>query len=184
MRIVAHVKPLVAHLTRIPKDENLKLQYWVIDGLPKVGGKRQRKFFRTKDAAERALATIKTKLRKEGEKALLIPDTVRIEAMECCALLAPYNVSLKDATGFYIAHHQAILRSCTVEAVVAEYLKVQRFKGRSERHIADLKYRLGVFKDTFGAQTIGTLSVSEVESWLHGLGQAPKSLNNFHAAVS
>src|SRR5262245_42047505 len=184
MRIVAHVKPLVAHLTRIPKDENLKLQYWVIDGLPKVGGKRQRKFFRTRDAAERTLATIRTKLRKEGEKALLIPDAVRIEAMECCALLAPYGVGLKDAASFYIAHHQATLRSCTVEAAVAEYLRSQRLKGRSERHIADLKYRLGVFKDQFGTRTINTLSVHEVESWLHGLGQAPKSLNNFHTAVS
>ena len=184
MRTVAHVKSLVAHLTRIPKDENLPLGYWVIDGLPKVAGKRQRKFFRTRDAAERALATIKTKLRKEGEKALLISDAVRIEAMECCALLAPYNVSLKDATGFYIAHHQAIRASCTVEAAVAEYLKMQRLKRRSERHIADLRYRLGVFKDKFGTRAIGTLSVHEVEGWLHGLGQAPKSLNNFHTAAS
>ena len=184
MRTVAHVKPLVAHLTRIPKDENLPLGYWVIDGLPKVGGKRRRKFFRTKEAALQALALIKAKLRKEGEKALLLPDAVRIEATECCALLAPYGIGLKDATGFYIAHHQAIHASCTVEAAVAEYLKMQRLKGRSERHIDDLKYRLGVFKHTFGAQKIGTLSVHEVENWLHGLGQAPKSLNNFHKAAS
>jgi integrase len=178
------VKPLVAHLARIPKDENLPFQYWVIDGLPKVGGKRRRKFFRTKDAALHALATIKVKLRKEGEKALLLPDTVRVEALEGCALLAPYNVGLKEAVGFYIAHHQAIRGSSTVEDAVTEYLKIQRLKNRSKRHIEDLKYRLGVFKDKFGARTISTLSVGEVEDWLHGLGQAPTSLNNFHIKAS
>jgi hypothetical protein len=81
--MVTHVKPLNAHIVRIPTDESLPLQYWAIDGLPRVNGKRQRKFFRTKDAADRELATVKKKLRKEGEKALLIPDGLRIEALDC-----------------------------------------------------------------------------------------------------
>ena len=107
MRIVTHVKPLVAHIVRVPTDESLPLQYWAIDGLPRVNGKRQRKFFRTKDAAERELATVKKKLRKEGEKALLIPDGLRIEALDCRDRLKPYNASLKDAVSFFISHHEA-----------------------------------------------------------------------------
>src|SRR5271165_5740522 len=134
MRMVTHVKPLVAHIVRIPTDESLPLQYWAIDGLPQVDGKRQRKFFRTKDAAERELATVKKKLRKEGEKALLIPDRLRIEALDCRDRLKPY--------------------------------------------------RLGSFNATFGPRLISELSVHEVEKWLHGLEQSPKSLNNFHTAVS
>jgi hypothetical protein len=81
MCIVAKMEPLVAHLVRIPKDETLPLQ-WAIDGLPRLNGKRQRKFFRTKDAAERALASVNVKFRKEGEKALLIADNLRIEAVD------------------------------------------------------------------------------------------------------
>ena len=184
MRTVAHVKPLVAHLTRIPKDENLPLGYWVIDGLPKVGGKRRRKFFRTKDAALRALAAIKTKLRKEGEKALLIPDAVRIEAMACCALLEPYNASLTDAVRFFVAHKHAAQRSCTVGAAIDEYLELQRRNQRSARHVADLKYRLRTFKDSFGEKLMSALSVHELEEWLHGLGLSPKSINNYHTAAS
>jgi integrase len=180
----AHVRPLVAHIVRIPKDDSLPVQHWAIDGLPRVNGKRQRKFYRTKEAAERELATTKKKLRKEGEKALLISDALRIEAIECSERLKPYNISLKDVVTFYMAHHQAASKSCTVEVAVTEYLKNQELKRRSERHIADLHYRLGVFKDRFGTGSIGTLSVQEVEAWLHGLKQAPKSLNNFHTAVS
>jgi integrase len=178
------VRPLVAHVVRVPKDESLPIQYWAIDGLPRVDGKRQRKFFRTKEAAERELSTIKQKLRKEGERALRIPDTLRIEAIECSERLRPYNISLKDAVGFYIAHYEAALKSCTVEAAGGEYLKNQALKRRSKRHIADLNYRLGVFKESFATRVVSTLSVHEVEAWLHGLGQAPKSLNNFHTALS
>jgi integrase len=188
VRIVPQVRPLVAHIVRIPKDESLPVQHWAIDGLPRVlvNGrlKRQRKFFRTKEDAERELATTKKKLRKEGEKALLISDALRIEAIEAAELLKPLGVSLKEAVSFYVAHHQAASKSCTVEAAVTEYLKNQELKRRSERHIADLNYRLGVFKETFGTRLIRTLSVQEVEDWLHRLGQAPKSLNNFHTAVS
>jgi integrase len=162
----------------------LPIQHWAIDGLPRAGGKRQRKFYRTKEDAERELAAIKKKLRKEGEKALLIPDALRIEAIEAAELLKPLGASLRDAAKLYISQHQARAKSCTVEAAVKEYLKNQELKRRSQRHIADLNYRLGVFKTKFGPRTIATLSVHEVEAWLHGLGQAPRSLNNFHTAVS
>jgi integrase len=181
----AHVRPLVAHIVRIPKDESLPVQYWAIDGLPRAGGKnRPRKFYRIKEDAERELGVIKKKLRKEGEKALLISDALRIEAIECGELLKSFNVSLKDAVSFYVAHHQAAAKSCTVEAAVSEYLKNQELKRRSKRHIADLNYRLGAFKKKFGPRLVATLSVHELEAWLHGLGQAPRSLNNFRTAVS
>jgi integrase len=98
--------------------------------------------------------------------------------------LKPYDSSLKDAVRFYIAHHEAASKSCTVEAAVDEYLKIQRLKRRSDRHIADLKYRLGFFKERFGTTLISSLSVHDSENWLHSLGQSPKSLNNFHIAVS
>jgi integrase len=162
----------------------LPIQHWAIDGLPRAGGKRQRKFYRTKEDAERELAAIKKKLRKEGEKALLISDALRIEAIEAAELLKPLGASLKDAAKLYLAQHQARAKSCTVEAAVKEYLKNQELKRRSQRHIADLNYRLGVFKAKFGPRLVATLSVHELEQWLHGLGQAPRSLNNFHTAVS
>jgi integrase/recombinase XerD len=184
VRIAAYVKPLVAHVVRIPKDESLPLQYWIVDGLPKLNGKRQRKFFHTKEAAERELFKVKHKLRREGEKALLLSDAQRIEAFDSIELLKPYNASLRDAANFFIAHHEAAKKSCTVEAAVGEYLKVQKQNRRSERHLEDLKYRLGTFAKAFRTRLISSFTVHEIEKWLHGLGQAPKSTNNFHGAVS
>jgi integrase len=77
--------------------------------------------------------------------------------------------------------HSTLVR---FEAAIDEYLKLQRLKERSARHVDDLKYRLGTFKATFGPKLMSALSVHELEEWLHGLGQAPKSLNNFHKSAS
>jgi integrase len=154
------MKPLVAHLVRIPKDENLPLQHWAIDGLPRLNGKRQRKFFRTKEAAERALASVKVKLRKEGEKALLITDTLRIEAFDCFKLLKPYGASLKDAVRFYIAHHEAASKSCTVEAAVDEV----------KRSYAMVNPFDAIDKVRVPAKAPGILSPEECENLLNAAG--------------
>jgi integrase len=134
--------------------------------------RRARACHRQKEAAQRS------------EKALLIPDGLRIEALDCRDRLKPYNASLKDAVSFFVSDHEARKKSCSVQAATGEYLKLQKLNHRSERHIGDLKYRLGVFNATFGPRLISELSVHEVEKWLHGLEQSPKSLNNFHTAVS
>jgi integrase len=115
---------------------------------------------------------------------LLIPDGLRIEALDCRDLLKRCNASLKDAVSFFISHHEAQKKSCSVQTATDEYLRLQKINQRSERHIGDLKYRLGTFNATFGARLISELSVRGVEGWLHGLEQSPKSLNNFHTAVS
>ncbi|MBV9877718.1 MAG: hypothetical protein JO025_23530 [Verrucomicrobia bacterium] len=150
--------------------------------MPRINGKRERKFFRNREDAERELGEITKKLRRHGEKALLISDAQCIEAIDAVDRLKPFGVSLKETVSFYIAGHQQ--SSGTVEAAITEYLKNQGLKQRSKRHIDNLNYRLRVFKEQFGPRFMDTLSIQEVEEWLHGLEQAPKSLNNFHTAVS
>ena len=54
-------------------------------------------------AAERQLATVKKKLRNEGEKALLIPDGLRTEALDCRDRLKPYWLR-NESRGLQFAH--------------------------------------------------------------------------------
>jgi site-specific recombinase XerD len=121
---------------------------------------------------------------KKARKPCSFLTGLRIEALDCRDRLKPYNASLKDAVSFFISHHEAQKKSCSVQEASDEYLKLQKLNRRSERHIGDLKYRLDVFNATFGPRLISELSVHEIERWLHGLEQSPKSLNNFHTAVS
>jgi hypothetical protein len=53
---------------------------YLIEGV-RVNGKRKRLFFATDEAAEKELARIETKRRKEGENAVKVSDTLRIMAL-------------------------------------------------------------------------------------------------------
>src|SRR6516164_7881183 len=89
---------------------------YVIEGL-RIDGKRKRLFFRTRAQAELELARIKTKRAREGQDALSIPDSLRIMARDCAALLAPHGKSLADATSFYLDHLEKLRRSISVAAL-------------------------------------------------------------------
>jgi hypothetical protein len=111
---------------------------------------------------------------KKARKPCSFLTGLRIEALDCRDRLKPYNASLKDAVTFFISHHEARKKSCSVQAATDEYLKLQKLNHRSECHIGDLKYRLGAFSGIFGPRLISELSVHEVEKWLHGLEQVAK----------
>jgi integrase len=151
---------------------------YVIEGL-RVNGKRRRLFFRTKAEADLELARIKKKRLREGEDALSIPDSLRIMARDCDALLAPFSKTILEATTFYLNHLQDINRSISLEALVSEYQDSRRRAGLSKVHLTDLRYRLGRFSRDLGSHPVRTLTTAQIEDWLHTLALGPKSFNNF-----
>jgi integrase len=155
----------------------------VIEGL-RIDGKRKRLFFRTRAQAELELARIKTKRAREGQDALSIPDSLRIMARDCAALLAPHGKSLADATSFYLDHLEKLRRSISVEGLISEYQQSKRRAGLSHVHLVDLNYRLGRFTSDFGAEPVRALTPEAIEEWLHGLALGPKSYNNFRSRLS
>jgi integrase len=156
---------------------------YVIEGL-RVAGKRKRLFFRARAEAELELARIKRKRAKEGEDALAIPDSLRIMARDCAALLAPHNKTLAQATAFYLEHLEKLRRSISVAALVDEYLLSKERANLSKVHLIDLDYRLGRFVRSFGAEPVRKLSPETIEDWLHGLALGPMSYNNFRTRLS
>jgi integrase len=156
---------------------------YVIEGV-RVNGKRKRLFFATEDAAEKELARIKIKQRKEGENALKLPDTLRIMALDSAEKLKPFGKTIIDAANFYVKFLRDAERSISVSNLIEEYLAGQKRLKRSETHVSDLNQRLGRFKETFGNQPIRTITTVEIESWLHRLKLSPQSINNFRARLA
>ena len=155
---------------------------YVIEGL-RVGGKRKRLFFRTRAEAELELARIKFKRAKEGQDALAIPDSLRIAARDCAALLEPYKATITEATRFYVAHLDSLQKSISTAALVGEYISSRERAGLSRVHLSDLRHRLGRFSEAFGARPVRALSIAEIESWLHSLSLGPRSFNNYRARL-
>ena len=79
--------------------------------LPKLGGGRNRRFFKDKAEAQTFMRMAEVQQENYGTAALSISDTLRLEAIECSELLQPYGKTLRDAAKFYVAHLKAIIGS-------------------------------------------------------------------------
>jgi integrase len=156
---------------------------YVIEGV-RVNGRRKRLFFQTEAKAEKELARLKIKQRKEGQNALSVSDSLRIMALDCAGDLQPFGKTIRDATDFYLKYLTEALKSVTVGALVDEYLATQRKLERSAAHIQDLSQRLGRFKEDFGCQPVRTLSTADIEKWLRALRLSAQTINNFRARLN
>jgi hypothetical protein len=57
--------------------------------------------------------------------------------------LKPFGRTIADAVQHYVAHLRASERSCTAEQLVKELLKAKEADGVGERHLKDIRSRLG-----------------------------------------
>src|SRR5262245_215094 len=90
------------------------------------GGRRARRFFETKEAAE-SFATFKNaEIKTGGIELAEFPASLRNMAQECADALKPHRKTIRDATAHYLAHLKANERSCTVEQLVEELLKARK----------------------------------------------------------
>jgi integrase len=151
---------------------------------PKLGGGRNRRFFKEKVEAETFMQFAKVQQENYGTAALSIPDALRVEAIECCELLQPFGVTLRDAAKFYAAHLKAITGSRKVKEVVADLLAARAADGMSPRYLGDLRVRLGRFALSFGEEMIAGISASRIDEWLRGLGVGAVTRNTFRRRLA
>src|SRR5262249_4016191 len=99
--------------------------------------------------------------------------------IECCELLQPFGVTLRDAAKFYAAHLKAVTGSRKVKEVVADLLAARAADGMSQRYLGDLRVRFGRFVLSFGDEMIAGITASRIDEWLRGLGVAPVTRNAY-----
>ncbi|MBX3751767.1 MAG: tyrosine-type recombinase/integrase [Opitutaceae bacterium] len=167
---------------RVAKYAGSETSRYVVEGL-RVAGKRTRKFFPTRRAAETWLRKTLARIRKEGEGAIHMPEQLRVEAVACAERLRPYGKTLTEATDHFLAHLAAIQRSCTVTTLVAEFRASKEQDGASTRYLNDLKHRLGCFEGEFGNRIVADILPSEIDDWLRGLKAAAQTRNNFRTVL-
>jgi integrase len=152
--------------------------------LPKLGGGRNRRFFKDKAEAQTFLQLAEVQRENYGTAALSISDALRVEAIECSELLQPYRKTLRDAAKFYVAHLKAITGSRKVSEVVADLLAARTADGMSARYLGDLRVRLGRFVQFFGEEMIAGISAPRIDEWLRSLGVGPVTRNTFRRRLA
>ena len=164
----------------VPYNGNRAYKYY-LDGY-KVNGKRKRLFFKDEAAADRKLAELARQQKKEGQDGLDVPLDLRIMAAKAARRLAPFNKSVLDAAEFYASHLECERSSILVSDAIEDYLSSKVRAGFSERHLRDIRGRIGQFNKSFGVRLIRTVTVREIEDWLHGLFPGPQSVVNYRAS--
>jgi integrase len=147
-------------------------------------GRRARKFFETKDAAEN-FAAFKNKEREEnGREHAEFPTWLRVMAQKAVEKLRRFPAkTITDAVDHYVAYLDATEKSCSVEQLVTELLEAREKDGVGKRHWDDLKNRLRYFNETFGERIVATITSPEINDWLRSLDIGPQTRNHYRAAV-
>ena len=170
-----------------------------------VDGKRIRKYFETREAAETFIEAEQIRRENLGKRATHIDGALAEDALRASDILKPTPYTLLDAARF-VAHAHAKLephsvriddaineqaaaierrnRSVSVNKLVDEFIENRRAKGKSEIYIRDLTTRLRRFKISMGDRIIADITSGDVDHWIQSLNVGPQTQNNFRAVLS
>ena len=100
-------------------------------------GKRERRFFETKEAAIAEQSVKQVEVENLGLRALEISSRLRFEALDAQERLAPYGVTITQVVDDYIRRRGS--PKTTVREVADIYLKSRIQHGRSKKHLDSLR---------------------------------------------
>ena len=156
------------------KHERLK---FVVRG--KVGGKWQRKYFRTKGEAATYAQQQNTRLLNEGRDGIEFPSWLRLSAQRAHETLIRYGKTIEEAVAFYVAHLDQEKRAAPLLSAVGELIETRRAAGASQIYCYDLSLRLGRFGNDFRDKTTAEITTADIDSWLVGLGVSAVTRNTY-----
>ncbi len=156
---------------------------WVVDGLRDEHGKRKRKFFPSRDAANEWLTQRRPELKNQGRAALGLSDSQRVDAVRALAILAPFGASLTVAAEAFAERAKLLSRTVTFAVLRDELVKAKRADLKSERYVIDLKNRLKRVGEDFDERQVATIEARELDDWLRALDLSPVSRVNFRKVL-
>ena len=170
-----------------------------------VDGKRIRKYFETREAAETFVEAEQIRRENLGKRATHIHGALAEDALRASDILKPTPYTLLDAARLIAQAHSKLephsvriddaineqaaaierrKRSISVNQLINEFLTNRRAKGKSQIYIRDLTTRLRRFNEVMGDRIIAEITSAEVDYWIQSLNVGPQSQNNFRAVLS
>ena len=129
-----------------------------------------------------------TRLKNEGTSALSLSEDQRHDAVKALRLI-PADLSLEavcreflaakaeldgtplaGAVAFWKSHHKPAGGVKTVTELLADYVWIKSEKGKRQRYIKDIEFRVGVFARTFGTRHVHTITTQEINDWVNAHG--------------
>lgn len=144
-------------------------------------GNRKRTFFETEAQAKSFAAFKNAELQRNGAEHAEFPTALRVMAQNAVEKLKPFGRTITDAVEHYVAHLKASEKSCPAEQLVEELLKAKEADGVGERHLRDIRIRLGKFAEKFDGQMVATITSKQIDDWLRSIPFGPQTRNHYRA---
>ena len=107
-------------------------------------------------------------------------DAAALEYSEARKILD--GVGLVDAARFYARHYGRDVKRKAVTDAVQEMIEAKKIGGVSDVYLNDLRYRLGMFADSFQCDLV-SLTPDDMESFFDRIKLSARSFNNFLSAL-
>lgn len=107
-------------------------------------------------------------------------DAAALEYSEARKILN--GVGLVDAARFYARHHGRDIKRKAVPDAVREMIEAKKIDGLSDVYLNDLRYRLGMFADSFQCDLV-SLTSDDTQSFFERIQLGARSFNNFLRAL-
>jgi integrase len=103
-------------------------------------------------------------------------DAAALEYNEARKILD--GVALVDAARFYARHHGRDVKRKTVSDAIREMIEAKKVGGVSDVYLNDLRYRLGLFANTFRCDLV-SLTPDDMQRFFDNIDLSARSFNNF-----
>jgi integrase len=103
-------------------------------------------------------------------------DAAALEYNEARKILD--GVALVDAARFYARHHGRDVKRKAVSDAIREMIETKKVGGVSDVYLNDLRYRLGLFANTFRCDLV-SLTPDDMQRFFDNIDLSARSFNNF-----
>jgi integrase len=162
------------------KSASRPLAKWVID-IRHPNGKRERRHFLTKQAAESEAQAKRIEIQNMGIQTMDLPLRVKVQALEAQEALKPYGASIADAVAFFLQDKKKTRVPISQVAKCFEDSRV--ILGRSQKHITTLRRFFVRFCVGMGNKAATDIRPDEIETWLHDLQVGPVAVNSYRTLL-
>lgn len=166
-------------------------------------GRRHRPSCSTLKEAKKEAKAVAQRLSRGDTGNLVLTGNARLDYTRALESLSPFQVSLDvaaadfakatqllngkgsllDAARYYAVTHGADMCPIGTPLLVDDLLRTREANHASERHVDDLRSRLGRFADAFQCD-IHLIRPAQVQDFLSSLKLSPRTVNNFRMAIS
>lgn len=153
---------------------------WMVSIPPSLSstGKRERCYFKTRDAARDFASGLKEKVRANGENASAIPPAMAEDAVLATAVLAPWGLSLLEAARLAASLKERENASCTVKSAVDAWIK--SCEGLRAPTLTSYKNATKRLSTALGDRILSSLEADEVQKALGLVGTTGSAVLGYH----